>query len=77
MWVDLAAVALDREHRLLLAEEVRSERLLLKVLTAPIAARLKAGEAVIADAFPDVTGIFADLVDCAGGGHPQRAVLGL
>ena len=55
--------ALDREHRLLLAEEERSERLLLNVLPAPIAARLKAGEGVIADAFPDVTVLFADLVD--------------
>jgi adenylate cyclase len=55
--------ALDREHRLLLAEEERSERLLLNVLPAPIAARLKAGEAVIADAFPEVTVLFADLVD--------------
>jgi adenylate cyclase len=55
--------ALDREHRLLLAEEERSERLLLNVLPAPIAARLKAGEALIADAFPEVTVLFADLVD--------------
>jgi adenylate cyclase len=55
--------ALDREHRLLLAEEERSERLLLNVLPAPIAGRLKAGEAVIADAFPEVTVLFADIVD--------------
>src|SRR5512133_3712463 len=55
--------ALDREHRLLLAEQERSERLLLNVLPASIATRLKAGEAVIADAFPEVTVLFADLVD--------------
>jgi class 3 adenylate cyclase len=55
--------ALDREHRLLLAEQERSERLLLNVLPAPIAARLKAGEEVIADAFPEVTVLFADIVD--------------
>jgi adenylate cyclase len=55
--------ALDREHRLLVAEQDRSERLLLNVLPAPIAARLKAGEAVIADRFPEVTVLFADLVD--------------
>jgi adenylate cyclase len=55
--------ALDREHRLLLAEQERSERLLLNVLPAPIAARLKQGEGVIADAFPEVTVLFADLVD--------------
>lgn len=35
--------ALDTEHRLLLAEKDRSERLLLNVLPAPIAARLKTG----------------------------------
>jgi class 3 adenylate cyclase len=55
--------ALDREHRLLLTEQKRSERLLLNVLPAPIATRLKAGEAVIADAFPEVTVLFADIVD--------------
>jgi class 3 adenylate cyclase len=55
--------ALDREHRLLLAEQERSERLLLNVLPAPIATRLKAGEGVIADAFPQVTVLFADIVD--------------
>jgi class 3 adenylate cyclase len=55
--------ALDREHRLLLAEQERSERLLLNVLPAPIAARLKQRQDVIADGFPDVTVLFADLVD--------------
>ena len=44
-------------------EQQRSERLLLNVLPAPIAERLKAGEAVIADAFAEVTVLFADLVD--------------
>jgi class 3 adenylate cyclase len=44
-------------------EQQRSEQLLLNVLPAPIAARLKAGEVVIADAFPEVTVLFADLVD--------------
>jgi class 3 adenylate cyclase len=55
--------ALDRAHRLLVAEQARSERLLRNVLPAPIAARLKDEEGVIADAFPDVTVLFADLVD--------------
>jgi class 3 adenylate cyclase len=55
--------ALDAEHRLLLAERERSEQLLLNVLPAQIAARLKQGEEVIADGFPDVTVLFADLVD--------------
>jgi class 3 adenylate cyclase len=52
-----------RSHRLLQAEQERSERLLLNVLPAPIAARLKQGEEVIADEFPEVTVLFADLVD--------------
>jgi class 3 adenylate cyclase len=55
--------ALDRAHRLLLAEQERSERLLLNVLPAPIATRLKQREEVIADRFADVTVLFADLVD--------------
>jgi class 3 adenylate cyclase len=51
-----------RSRRALALEQERSERLLLNVLPAPIAERLKAGEEVIADAFPDVTVLFADLV---------------
>jgi class 3 adenylate cyclase len=52
-----------RSRRALRLEQERSERLLLHVLPASIAARLKAGEGVIADAFPEVTVLFADLVD--------------
>jgi class 3 adenylate cyclase len=52
-----------RSRRALALEQQRSERLLLNVLPASIAERLKAGEAVIADAFPEVTVLFADLVD--------------
>src|SRR6266545_4758531 len=63
----LAAVLLlgeaVRSRRALAAEQQRSERLLLNVLPAPIAARLKQREDVIADGFPDVTVLFADLVD--------------
>jgi class 3 adenylate cyclase len=55
--------ALDQEHRLLLTEQERSERLLLNVLPGPIADRLKQGEEVIADDFPEVTVLFVDLVD--------------
>jgi adenylate cyclase len=55
--------ALDRAHRLLLAERERSERLLHNVLPGPIATRLKQGDEVIADRFPEVTVLFADLVD--------------
>jgi class 3 adenylate cyclase len=52
-----------RSRRALALEQERSERLLLNVLPAPIAARLKAGEEVVADAFPQVSVLFADLVD--------------
>jgi len=55
--------ALRLEHRLLLAEQEQSERLLLNVLPPSIAARLKQTEDVIADAFADVTVLFADIVD--------------
>jgi class 3 adenylate cyclase len=52
-----------RGRHALALEEERSERLLLNVLPAPIAARLKQREDVIADRFPDVTVLFADIVD--------------
>jgi class 3 adenylate cyclase len=55
--------ALRLEHHLLLAEQEKSERLLLNVLPASIAARLKDTDDVIADAFADVTVLFADIVD--------------
>ena len=61
-----ALAALDREHRLLQAEQDRSERLLLNVLPAPIAARLKQEPGVIADALNDVTILFADIVGFTG-----------
>jgi class 3 adenylate cyclase len=44
------------------AEQARSEMLLLNLLPAPIAARLKAGEEPIADACSEVTVLFADIV---------------
>jgi adenylate cyclase len=40
-----------------------SERLLLNVLPRPVAERLKRHNGVIADSFPEVTVLFADLVD--------------
>jgi adenylate cyclase len=61
--------ALDHEHRLLVAEQARSEGLLLNVLPASIAARLKGGEQLIADGFPEVTVLFADLVDFTARSH--------
>ena len=44
-------------------EQERSERLLLNVLPAPVAERLKREPGIIADYFPDVTVLFADIVD--------------
>ena len=52
-----------RTRRALRLEQEKSERLLLNVLPAPIATRLKETEGVIADAFPEVTVLFADIVD--------------
>ena len=54
---DITAVK-ERER---LARE--NERLLLNILPEPIAQRLRAGEALIADRFEDVTLMFADIVD--------------
>ena len=45
------------------AEREKSERLLLNVLPALIAERLKQGEATIAESYPDVTVMFADLAN--------------
>jgi class 3 adenylate cyclase len=69
--------ALDAAHRLLLAEQERSEGLLLNVLPAPIADRLKRGEEPIADRFPEVTVLFADLVEFTASSDrssPERVV---
>jgi class 3 adenylate cyclase len=52
-----------RNRRDLDLEREKSERLLLNVLPTSIATRLKQTEAVIADGFPDVTVMFADIVD--------------
>jgi class 3 adenylate cyclase len=60
----------DREHQ-------RSERLLLNVLPAAVAARLKRHDAVIADRFSEATVLFADIVGftpLAGGLPPEDVV---
>ena len=44
-------------------ERDRAERLLLNVLPAPIAERLKRDPSAIADGFPEVSVLFADVVD--------------
>jgi class 3 adenylate cyclase len=54
---DVTAVK-ERER---LARE--NERLLLNILPAPIAERLRGGESLIADRFDDVTLLFADIVE--------------
>jgi class 3 adenylate cyclase len=66
-----------RGRRLLQAEQERSEGLLLNVLPAAIADRLKQGEEIIADRFPEVTVLFADLVDFTASSDrssPERVV---
>jgi class 3 adenylate cyclase len=55
-----------RNRRELNLEREKSERLLLNVLPDSIAARLKQTEGVIADDFPEVTVLFADIVDFTG-----------
>jgi guanylate cyclase len=59
---DRARAALAHEHRLLEAEQERSERLLLNVLPAPIADQLRGGAMTIAESQPEVTVLFADIV---------------
>jgi adenylate cyclase len=54
---------LEEAHTLLQAEQERSERLLLNILPAPVAERLKNSDQTIADGFADVTVMFADIVN--------------
>jgi len=54
---------LQDAHARLQQEQERSERLLLNILPAPIAERLKKSEAAIADGYADVTVMFADIVN--------------
>jgi adenylate cyclase len=63
---------LEREH-----ERAKSERLLLNVLPQPIAARLRDADDTIADAFDEVTVLFADIVDftrMSEGSTPSQVV---
>ena len=52
----------ERAYYLLRVEQDRSESLLLNILPRDIAARLKSGEHIIADHYPSVSILFADLV---------------
>jgi class 3 adenylate cyclase len=54
--------ALQAKNFELEAARQESDKLLLNVLPAPIATRLKSGEQTIADSFTDVTVLFSDLV---------------
>ncbi|HEU5318612.1 MAG TPA: adenylate/guanylate cyclase domain-containing protein, partial [Chloroflexota bacterium] len=54
------------QSRLLDAERATSDRLLLNVLPAPIAGRLKSGETEIADRYEECTVLFADIVGFTG-----------
>ena len=56
-------VRLEEAHSGLRGEQERSEKLLLNVLPPPVAERLKRLESPIADGFPDVTVMFADIVN--------------
>jgi len=58
-----AFVEREKSRLRLEEEQERSERLLLNVLPEPIAARLKRQESPIADGFPEVTVMFADIVN--------------
>lgn len=53
----------ERMMRSLELEQARSEKLLLNILPAPIAARLKDNDVRIADYYDSVTVLFADLVN--------------
>lgn len=54
--------ALAEQHVLLAEEQRRSESLLLNILPAPVAERLKEHDGIIADRLPDVSVLFADIV---------------
>ena len=65
-------LTMDRLHR-------ENERLLLSILPASIATRLKSGEAGLADHFPDVSVLFADIVNFTvlSGGMPPKPLVSL
>jgi class 3 adenylate cyclase len=54
---------LEKTYHQLQIEQERAEKLLLNILPAPIAERLKASNQPIVDGFADVTIMFADLVN--------------
>jgi class 3 adenylate cyclase len=60
---DLYQSELAQQHELVRVERAKSENLLVSILPTHIADRLKDGEGTIADGFPDVTVMFADIVN--------------
>jgi class 3 adenylate cyclase len=60
--IELERKELEHSNSLLDAAHEESESLLLNILPAPIAHRLKSGERAIADKFDAVTVLFADIV---------------
>ncbi|GAA5170224.1 adenylate/guanylate cyclase domain-containing protein [Viridibacterium curvum] len=61
-----ARIGLEDAHARLAVEQLRNERLLLNILPAPIAERLKTSDATIADGFAEVSVMFADIVNFTG-----------
>lgn len=60
---DQMAERIEADQREIRARHQENEALLLNILPRPIATRLKQGEGQIADAFPQVGILFADLVE--------------
>ena len=60
--IEIANAVLEEKNLVITDLHAESERLLLNVLPAPIATRLKAGERAIADHYNAVTVLFADIV---------------
>jgi class 3 adenylate cyclase len=60
---DKLSARINEQHEQLKEEQEKSERLLLNVLPAPIAHRLKQQQSTIADGFADVTVMFADIIN--------------
>lgn len=53
--------SLNQQQQLVKTREQENDKLLLSILPEPVANRLKRGEEAIADTFPNVTVLFADL----------------
>jgi len=58
----LHIATINREKQLLEIEQMKTEKLMLNILPAPIADRLKSGEQTISGAYENVTILFSDLV---------------